>query len=310
MYACEQDVEAESKIKFPEFKPLELSDRECFETFIDRYQPVSCEYNFANLYSWRENYQTLWTTYQNRILIYFQSDGYFAMPLGKPMNLQELVLLSMQMEQENLQAKFSFWTDSEIDAFTNFSDFFHIEQKREISEYIYKVDSLAELTGVKLHKKRNLISQFKRENPEYKVLPLNEALRNKAFDLTNRIYQTYKEPPVSLAHEYVAIQSSFKNYDTLDLDGLAVMVGETLAAFSVFSRLNANTFDIQFEKFDIHFKGAAQLINQETAKYLQEKCTLINREQDLGVKGLRQAKMSYEPSEIIDFHTLTFRSKK
>ena len=84
------------------------------------------------------------------------------------------------------------------------------------------------------------------------------------------------------------------------------MLSGKLTAFSIFSRLNDTTYNVQFEKADFRKKGAAQLINQETAKLLQDRCIYLNREQDLGVKGLRQAKMSYNPVRLNEFCTLKF----
>ncbi|MCP3898465.1 MAG: DUF2156 domain-containing protein, partial [Desulfobacteraceae bacterium] len=64
--------------------------------------------------------------------------------------------------------------------------------------------------------------------------------------------------------------------------------------------------DVHFEKADVNFKGTAQVINQETAKYLQKKCRYLNKEQDLGIKGLRQAKMSYYPEMLFEPYGLVF----
>ncbi len=71
-------------------------------------------------------------------------------------------------------------------------------------------------------------------------------------------------------------------------------------------QISHSTYDIQFEKFDTEFKGIGQVINQETAKYLSRKCRYLNREQDLGIKGVRQAKLSYEPVKLLTPCSLSF----
>jgi hypothetical protein len=98
---------------------------------------------------------------------------------------------------------------------------------------------------------------------------------------------------------------AFDRFDALGLAGVMVTVGKEPVAFSVFNRLTRNTCDILFEKANMAFKGAAQVINQETARYLKDKCHYLNREQDLGVPGLRQAKLSYVPSALMIPHTLS-----
>lgn len=309
MYACEQNAEATEKIRFPEFRPIELEDRECLKSYIKQYQPVSCEYNFANLFAWQEKYQTLWTTYHNRLLIYDGVAKVFFMPLGKPFNTKELVLLSMQVEQAGFPAAFSLCQKAQIDGHPELADYFEIENNPAIAEYIYDVDALIQLKGTKLHKKKNLIAQFKRQYPDFEVRPLTPPLRKKAFELAQQLYQGYENPPFSLEHEFSAITASFKHFDELKLNGIAIQVGDELVAFSVFSRLNSQTFDVQFEKSNTRYKGAAQVVNQETAKFLADHCKLINREQDLGLKGLRQAKMSYDPLEVVPFYTLRYRSE-
>ncbi len=306
MYACENIIENQQRIRFPEFKPFKIEDQECIEKYINLFQPVSCEYNFANLFAWQKSSQMSWTIYQDRVLIYDAVLKNSFMPLGKALNPRELVVLSLQMQDAGIPAVFSLCPETYVKQFPEIVDYFQVKAKRDIAEYVYDVDALTQLTGVKLHKKKNLISQFKRTFPDYKVHLLEGDYRSQAFNLSKAILEKYEHVPKSLDDEFSAIQMSFECFDALNLEGIAITIQDTLVAFSVFSRLNADTYDIQFEKADINYKGAAQLINQETAKYLQDKCQFLNREQDLGIKGLRQAKLSYEPKELIHFHTLVY----
>jgi len=127
-----------------------------------------------------------------------------------------------------------------------------------------------------------------------------------ALDFARHIVET--KPAKDLEDEFTAIERAFENFDRLGFEGIALWVKNRLVAFCVFSRLNHDTYNIQFEKSDIAFKGAAQVINQETTKYLRNKCVYLNREQDLGIKGLRQAKLSYEPERLIVPQTLIFKT--
>ncbi len=308
MYACEDMMEAPHGIRFPEFKRIELADRECFETYVKKFQPISCEYNFANLFTWQDGCQFSWTLYQNRVLVYDAVSKVCFMPLGRALAPRDLVFLSVQLQSTGLSPDFILCPESYLKEYPEISTYYRVEEKREIAEYLYDVNLLTELTGEKLHKKKNLISQFKRKYPEYAVRPLEGRFRQKAFDLAQKLMAKYKRPSKTLELEFSAIQSSFDRFDTLGLEGLALLVEDEVVAFSVFSRLNDTTFDIQFEKSDIRFKGAAQLINQETAAFLQDRCRFLNREQDLGIEGLRQAKMSYDPIKLIQLYKLVFKS--
>jgi hypothetical protein len=106
-----------------------------------------------------------------------------------------------------------------------------------------------------------------------------------------------------LVIELSAMEKAFDHFEDLGLEGLALMADRQMVAFSIFSPLNHDTWNVQFEKSDFDYKGAAQVINHQTALYLKDRCRYINREQDLGIKGLRQAKMSYEPETLFIPHT-------
>ncbi len=106
--------------------------------------------------------------------------------------------------------------------------------------------------------------------------------------------------PRSLVEESDAMDMAFSHWNDLGLSGLMLMVKDEIVAFAVFSPLSSDTWDVHFEKSDMAFKGAAQMINYETAKFLKGTARYINREQDLGISGLRKAKLSYVPHALIE----------
>jgi hypothetical protein len=229
------------------------------------------------------------------------------MPLGEAFLPKEIKDLSHHLIGMGFEPDISILPREYVDAYPDIERFYTIREERDHAEYIYRVDSLAELNGVKLHKKRNLISQFKRRNPDYSVRPLKAEDFPIARDFVRHIIETREKASQDLEDEFKAIERAFDNFDSLGFEGIALWVNDRLVAFCVFSRLTHDTYNIQFEKSDLAFKGAAQVINQETAKFLQNKCVYVNREQDLGIKGLRQAKLSYEPERLIVPHTLIFK---
>ena len=126
------------------------------------------------------------------------------------------------------------------------------------------------------------------------------------LQLARSLISRQSPPPHDLIREMTAIEISFHYYDELELDGRVLTVNDRIIAFSVFSRLNSLIYNVQFEKSSFAFKGAAQVINHETAMALLPVCEFVNREQDLGLKGLRQAKMSYAPIKLLIPHTLEY----
>ena len=285
---------------------FELDDQALIQTYIDRYRPLSCEYNFSNLFAWQTAYKMSWSLYQERLLIYDEISQFAFMPLGEDFSPEELVILSLNLKSAGLTPNFCLLTAEYIKKFPEIENYYIVKEERNHSEYIYSVDSLCDLNGTKLHKKKNLISQFKRSYPDFEVHPLKGKYKHKARKLAQILLSRRKKPSDTLDQEFYALKTSFDYFDQLGLDGLAITIGEKLVAFSIFSALNPSTYDIQFEKSDTDYKGAAQVINHETAKFLKDKCQYLNREQDLGIKGLRQAKMSYDPVELITPYSLTF----
>jgi len=306
---CDQvECDPGQLITFPIPCRFKLEDQSLIRSYIDRFHPESCEFNFSNLFCWQEIYDYSWFIFKGRLVIYEGVNKCGFMPLGEAFLPDELKDLSHHLICMGFEPDISIYPREYVDAYPDIERFYTIREERDHAEYIYRVDSLAELTGTKLHKKRNLISQFKRRNPDYSVRPLKADDLPIARDFARHIIETREKPSQDLEDEFKAIEQAFDNFDSLGFEGIALWVNERLVAFCVFSRLTHDTYNIQFEKSDLAFKGAAQVINQETAKFLQNNCVYLNREQDLGIKGLRQAKLSYEPERIIVPHTLIFKS--
>lgn len=294
-------------IKFPEFKKFDLKDRDLIQQFVDKFNPVSCEYNFSNLFCWQKPSKLSFTLYKDRLLIYDDIEKSLFMPLGDKFSPQELVQLSLEMDNIGLKSDFMLVSEDYIKEFPEIGDSYSIKQDSDYAEYIYSVDSLCDLKGKKLSKKRNLISQFKRLYPDFEVCMLAGGYINESLLLAEKLL-SQQIGVQTLEQEFEALKVAFDCFEELGFEGLVVLAKEKVIAFSVFSQLNSSTYDVHFEKANVNFKGAAQVINQETAKYLQGKCKHLNKEQDLGIKGLRQAKMSYCPEMLFVPYTLIFSS--
>lgn len=291
------------------FARVTLSDQKTFLSFMDQYQPMSCEYSFANLFIWQDMSNVFWTIYRERLLVYDSDDYKCAfMPLGPDFSPEELADLSEKLKLQGLVPDFCLADERYLNQFPKIERYYQLKKEPDAAEYIYDVQKLATLSGRKLHKKRNLIAQFKRMYPGFIVKRLTREYIPKVLAFSAGLIKEMGTPPEKLVHEYEALKRACKHFEQLDLDGLMIRYRDHIAAFSIFSRLNTTTFDIHFEKVNKRFKGAAQLINQETAKYLKEDCLYLNREQDLGIQGLRQAKMSYDPLTILLPCRLKFRS--
>jgi uncharacterized protein len=296
---------------FLEFKSFALKDRDIIQQFVDTFKPVSCEYNFSNLFCWQKPSKLSWSLYQDRVLIYDDIDQCAFMPLGEKLFPKELAALSESLKNAGYKPDLSLVSIDYIEAFPEIEDFYIVKQERDYAEYIYDINKLCELRGKKLTKKRNLISQFKKLYPAHEVqlLASDERFQQKALLLARDLFAKQENPSDTISQEFEALEQAFRYFKELCLEGIAVLSENKVVAFSVFSFMNSDTYDIQFEKSDISFKGSSQVINHETAKYLQSKCQYLNKEQDLGIEGLRKAKLSYSPEKIAIPYKLIFKKQ-
>ncbi|MFH1155946.1 MAG: phosphatidylglycerol lysyltransferase domain-containing protein [Pseudomonadota bacterium] len=285
--------------RFPEFKSITVEDKTVLVDYTDQFSTLGCEYSFANLYAWNHLYQFSWCVHKERLLIHDNGSDYLLMPVGEPFDPDELADISRALRQMGKSGNIALVPQDYVDGNPGLGNVYQITYDRDFADYIYCVRKLSELKGSKLQKKKNLISQFHRLYPHARVEIMNRDLREKSLKLNERILKTNREINLTIREEQSAIREAFRNFDAIGMEGLVVSVGQDPVAFSVFSRLNRFMYDVHFEKSDLAFKGAAQVINHETALHLSEKCEYINREQDLGLAGLRQAKLSYEP-ELVD----------
>ena len=288
------------------FKRFRLQDQALLQAYVEQFSPQSCEYNFANLFAWQDVYDISWTLYQGRLLIYDGLSKIAFMPLGEDFFPEDLVVLSLNLAREGLTPNFGLVTRDYMEKYPDLAEYYTVEEQREAAEYIYDVNKLVELSGTKLNKKKNLISQFKRYYPEYDINVMAKADYPEILEFSSQLMNGRAKRSKTLEQEFEAIKTSFQYFDALHLEGLVIRVKGRIVAFAVFSRISQSTFDIQFEKADPQFKGAGQLVNNETARFLKDRCRFVNREQDLGIKGLRQAKLSYEPVELMASYGLIF----
>lgn len=276
----------------------------------------SCEYALANLLMWAEVFGTRMAYYRGRAYYHMAKIDEFLFPTGCGEDKKECRLLSAGELYEvccgikrcgfsgNVGHVPEFYLAAE-----DLQKYFEVVPMDEGNdEYVYERKVLADLAGSKLSKKRNLISQFERNHPDHRILTLSEA--GDFCDVLRLSTQWQKDHEATAydSGEPAAIGYGMKYFRELDLEGLVLMTEEGAKAYAIFSRINHDTYTVHFEKALPECKGAAQVINQATARFLEGKCTYINREQDLGLPGLRQAKLSYLPCKMLKDYTLIPRT--
>lgn len=279
-----------------EFKPIFLENREKFLKAPEEVIHVSCEYSFANLFMWGESYDMQWCMFKKAPLILIARDDVLLFPLVENISGEELIELAIAFKKAGGSGYITQIPEIIINNNTSLAKDFQIRANRDFADYIHLTESLASLSGRKLRKKRNLISQFIRNYPDFEDVSLTPELFDGCLKLTqeNMIGGNSEHQD-----EIKAIKTGFANFAELCLGGRVILFRGQTIAFSVFSQHLDGSYLIHYEKCDHAFKGSGQMINLKTAEYLLDKCKYINREQDLGILGLKKAKLSYDPEKIL-----------
>ena len=180
-----------------------------------------------------------------------------------------------------------------------------VQLDEDNSDYLYKIDDLKLLKGKKYDAKRNLIRKFKSAY-EYKYIKLNASNAHECLDFEERWCLVKDCDNVGgLNHERQAIREMLVNFDNFNLIGAAIKVKESICALAVAQALNSGTLVMHVLKADPGIQGLYQVMLNDFLLNDSGAFMYINLEQDLGVPGLRSAKMSYHPWKIIKKYTLS-----
>lgn len=285
------------------FKKVGLGDREILERLILSLEPRSCEMNFLNIYTWQEAYDTHWCIWDGFPVIWFKKENLLLFPGGK--NPEKLPPVSLLKEITNLLHGAGYPVvinqvpGNYLEFFPEYAEYFRAEQMaEEYGEYLYSVEKLVGLRGGKLAKKKNLISQFKRLYPDYEVKPYSPDQKSLCQALASK-WSAAHEHGVTEQNEETALAHTLDLSGALGAEGLCLYAGGTLVAFSFWTRLDSETCDEHYEKADPSYKGCAQVVNHESMIVMSRDYKYVNREQDLGLEGLRHSKLSYVPEAIV-----------
>ncbi|MCG8567485.1 MAG: DUF2156 domain-containing protein, partial [Desulfobacterales bacterium] len=246
---CEQiNCESSRTLTFPTAGQFDVADREMVQIYLDKYRPWSCEYNFANLFCWQNIYHYTWRLFKGRLLVYDGLSQCAFMPLGEPLTVDELVEASKFLLQSGLEPHFGVADQAFVEANPQLERHYTIESHRDHAEYIYDVEKLYTLTGTKLHKKRNLISQFKRRYPGFHTKAMDGRKLGPARKLAAELLARRKPVTKELTEEFSALERALDHFCALGLDGVELWVEDELVAFAIFSPLGKDVYDVQFEK--------------------------------------------------------------
>lgn len=284
-----------------EFHPVRLEDRSLIERYTMPSGICNCDLAFANMYCWQEVYHSAWAEIEGFLVIRFQIDGGdrigYMQPVGKGDFGPIIPLLREDAHAHGQRLRIIGLTDEGRDMIRRMHiGQFAFESDRALEDYVYNAEDLRTLPGRRYQPKRNHINRFTAEYPDYHYEVLTRDRFGECMALEREWRRAHEGHTSELCAEQRAMQRGFEHFEELGLLGGCIYVGERLVAFTFGSAVNDHTFDTHMEKADTEYDGAFTIINKLFAEHLPERFTLINREEDLGLEGLRRAKLSYHPA--------------
>ena len=283
------------------FHQLTLNDRPTMQAVMLHAGRRNCNYTFANLVGWQFWYYTEVCVLENAVVLRYTFDGQRAYMVCTAEELS-LELTEALLDDSNGDLTLIGLEDSQVPQLQT-SHSISVEPVRNQYDYIYRRTDLAELHGSHLNAKRNHIHRFRAEHPYFEYRPLTSELFDECRRLME-IWQEEKDASDTIDAEKQVMETIFSNWDALGMIGGSIFVDGRMVAFTYGAAVTTDTFDVCVEKADRHVEGAFAIINQQFAEHLPEQYIYLNREEDMGIPGLRQAKLSYHPEILLTYNVV------
>ena len=288
-----------------QFQRLKPSQREAYNRILMAVPNRGCEYSFVNLSLWGSQ-KVAFLHDCVAFFSHYNGRSVYPYPIGPGDRRKVLEEIMADAAERGIPCRITGMTEAdrqELEAW--FPEVFVTWAERDTFDYVYAVEDLADLRGRKFQKKRNHFNRFRAEHPDYEVRELNPCNIHQALGMVDDWYRKrmQSDPQGNYLLENLAMARAFQNYAALGMEGIVLLVDGKVAAVTMGSQLANDTFDIHFEKAREDVDGAYNAVNSEFARFLRLKypqLAYLNREDDLGLEGLRQAKLSYNPHHMVE----------
>ncbi len=291
-------------IKFHHFDP---ANKVQYDRYLHHCGERGCEYNFVNLYLWGRQRAAF---HQGNLVFFsqFNRKSVYPFPLQGGDLKASLDAIIHDAKTRDIPCRLTSLSHEDCDILESlYPGQFRFHEDRDGFDYIYAIDDLADLKGRKYQRKRNHINRFHQNYPGYTVEPITDENTIDAVLLLQKWYadRELADPHGDFHMEKAAIFKALRDRKELEMEGILLKYEGKTLAMTMGSAMSSETFDVQFEKALDEADGAYPTINQEFAQYLRAKYPCLqwlNREDDLGLEGLRKAKLSYYPHHMIEKH--------
>lgn len=282
-----------------EFKKPEITDKQWVNDCLVHANSMNCEYTFGNLFIWSSAYSTEICRYKDFLICRWGKDDdiNYSLPLGEG-DFTDAVSAIIDYAKSNGETPVIYGiTEGYLGLMQEaFTGMFTYKYDDGNNDYIYSTEKMASLSGKKYHGKRNHITNFKKNNPDWSFEKISKDNINECLALHSKWIENKDPDDEDYSLEFEAVKKAFEYFDELDMVGGLIRVnGEVIAYTLGEPQMNGHCFVSHFEKAPADMIGAYPIINQEFTKNCLMQYEYVNREEDLGIEGLRKAKQSYHP---------------
>lgn len=289
------------RVDIIEFHSFDIKDQAYINSFFGEHHYEQADCSFATLYLWQAAYGTQWAVEDDILFVRAGrgEDMFFMPPFAKdPADFPKgLRLIREHMEAAGrpfiIKAS-SPWEVEHIEA--NAPGKYVMTPDRDNWEYIYKTSDMISLPGKKFRMKKNHLNSFLRQYGDYQY----ETVTKENLDEVRAGLAEWFEKNGHIEEEEAAIERCFADWEALSMRGAVIRIYGKIAAFSAGTLLNERIAHIFFEKADPDIRGLYQAINRDFLMHEFAETEFVNREEDLGEPGLRQAKMEYNPDHFAE----------
>ena len=263
-----------------------------------------CEYSFANLYLWGRQRAAF---HQGNLALFsqFNRKSVYPFPMGENIK-PTLDAIIHDAKTRDIPCRLTGLSQDDCATLERlYPGKFRIHFDRDGFDYVYDINDLADLKGRKYQKKRNHLNRFRQNYPNAITAPISRDNINAVEQMLDVWYAQKKaaNPLADFHMEQCAIGKALCHWESLKMEGLVLIHEGNIIAMTMGCRMSDEMFDVQFEKALEEYDGAYPAINQAFASHLREKypnLLWLNREDDMGLEGLRKAKLSYCPHHMIE----------
>lgn len=286
-----------------DFHRPELSDKPWMDELLRLSDYRGCEYSFSSLFCWSRAIPQCVGRADERLFIRLcgRFGCSYSWPAGRGDMAAAIALLEEDAGRNWVPLRLVGLTPDQVKELnTLFPGRFDTFPDRDSFDYRYSIDKLSDLTGKRLHGKRNHIHRFEENVPNWRFEAMTENDLQECLDMD---LAWAGDEPTEQRAERKAIVTAAEHFKELGMEGGVLRDGDRLLGFTMGDRLNSDSYDVHFEKALGEVQGAYAMVNREFARMIRERhpeVRFLNREEDMGIEGLRKAKLSYYPDEMVE----------